>query len=126
LDRGAPLLREEESRQVRRHGEDQTDFLSAALGEQRAVALVRHDAQLDADRVECEIERDVFGLEHAQAFLRLGRAVLGRVFQKIGGAARFLRLDEKPQNFQQLDFIFCRRRATGLWSGRFGHKSLHA
>lgn len=70
---------DEELGKIRRHRQDQSHFLSAALRKKGAVAFVRHQAELNADGVKRQVQWNVFRLEHAETFLRLRRAILRRV-----------------------------------------------
>jgi hypothetical protein len=98
----------EQVRQVRRERQDEPDLLAAAAGEQGAVAFIFEQAQVHADRVERQFERDVFGVEDAESFLGLRRAVLRGVLEQVRRGLRFLGLDQQPQDFEQLGLVFGR------------------
>src|SRR5690606_11223500 len=78
-----------------RHGEEEADLLPLATREEGAVAAVGEDAEMHADRLEGEAERDSLGLEQAEPLLGLRSAVLRGVFDEIGSGLRLLRLDEQ-------------------------------
>jgi hypothetical protein len=78
---------------MRRERKDESYLLAATACEQVAIALIREETQMHADRIERKINGDVLRFENAQPFFSFGSTVLGSILEQVGRSCCFLRLD---------------------------------